>query len=193
MAQTQQPMGSSPLAMANNMQGQVYRPAPPITGPVLGTPGNPMTPQMLQQLQAANPQMGQLGQKPMPQWGNLQDQFGAMGGAQTPQTGDRIAAMQRNLGAIQGMQPNQIPRMPGMQPPPGAPPPGVPGRGPGGAKAPGTPGGAQQMKQQMARLPGGPPPGAPATGPGAGKGAGQNPLQNPLMKQQIAQLPGAPR
>jgi hypothetical protein len=150
MGQTQQPMGSSPLARPYNLQqlgGPAQNPAAQqnLLAQLTGTgPKNPNMPQQ-------NP--------------NLMDQLTAMStagkmgapGGQTPNL----------MGAIQGMQRKPPPGAPGAGPGggkgaapgqqlvkqqagqlPGAPPPGAPGRGPGQGKAQN-----QAMKQQIASLP----------------------------------------
>src|SRR5262245_5934160 len=189
MAQTNPPIGSSPLAamqakLGANMppggvppqmmqQGQVWRgPDPRMGAPGAlgyGSPGSStgvaQTPNNMQLADQLRAQMGAQG-KPMPQWPGA--------GGQAPGTANLMQTIQ------------QIPRQGGAG---GAlntlrPPPGAPAQGAGGGKAPGQPG--QQMKQQIGQLPGAPPPGAPGRG-AAGKGPGTP--QQQQMKQQIAGLP----
>jgi len=211
MAQTNQPMGSSPLAQ----QGQVWRGPPPgqaiPQGPMSlgGAIGPYQPPTAMTQGPASlgtalgTPSPGSsTGVARTPYNAQLMDQLSAMGGGQGPQArlggplGQR--PMQAAAGAPQDIQAQLLggggggppkPMMPGgggtlstLRPPMGA-----PGAGPGGGKgAGGAPGMTPQMKQQVGQLPGGPPPGAPRQG-AAGKGAATP--QQQQMKQQIARLP----
>jgi len=147
MAQTNQPMGSSPLANmqaqlgANMLPGQAM-PAgwqnqmlagrammPGATG--LGTPATgaaqPVTP---------NPQLG----------GLMAGQMGGLMGGQQPQVAGGRPMMRP--GRLNTMQPMPLQ---GATPPMGA-----PGRGAAPGKGAGNPAQMQAMKQQIARLPGAP-------------------------------------
>src|SRR5215471_2279952 len=158
MAQTNQPMGSSPLA---NMG------ASPLAN--------------MQANLGANMAQGQT----MP--AGWQNQMLAMRGMQPPQPPGAGAAqpVPQNPQLMDQLRAQMPPgRLNTMQP---RPPMGAPGQGAGGGKAPGQAGvGAQQVKQQVGQLPGGPPPGAPGRG-AAGKAPGAAPMQQ-QMKQQIAGL-----
>jgi hypothetical protein len=169
MAQTQQAMGSSPLA--GNLMQQLQGPA-----------GGAVPPQMAQNWSQLLAQGGTKNPNaPQPNYSNMPGMTqgpASLGGGWTPMgtpTPQSSTGMQTppglrpppNFGSIGGMQPGRMPM-------------GAPGQGAGGGKAGPQ---AQQIKQQTAGLRG-----APGQGAGGAKGGAQQ-----QMKQQMATLPGAPR
>jgi len=163
MAQTNQPIGSSPLAQ----QGQVWRGPPP--GQAI--PQGPMS-----LGGAIGPYQGPSAMN----LGNFGSPGSSTGVAQTPNNAQLVDQLRAQMGTGKPMP--QMPLATGLgtpSPPAGGgtlstlrPPTGAPGTGPGGGKGAGgaAPGMTPQMKQQVGQLPGGPPPGAPGQG-AAGKGA----------------------
>jgi len=144
MAQTNQPMGSSPLA---NMQAQLGANMQPGQAMPAGWQN-----QMLA-MRGMQPQVPGAGAaQPVPQNPQNLAQYGAqLGqprmGAAPGQLPQQATGQVRQLGRLNTMQPRQP-----MQ---AMPPMGAPGRGPGQGKA-GNPAQMQAMKQQIARLPGAP-------------------------------------
>jgi hypothetical protein len=188
MGQTQQAMGSSPLAKPLAGPGQVPMGMDPaqqqnmqqllsqmggqgFPAPMQGRgPGGPM--QAMQGGMQGQVYRGPLDTsgRPMQAPGTRQDIGGGVSRF-TPQGGwgaglGGAQTPQSSTGMQTPQLANQLGAIRGMQ---RTPPPGAPGAGPG-----------------MQRMP---PPGAPGAGPGGAKGAAPGQQQ---MRQQIGQLPGAP-
>lgn len=165
MAQTNPPIGSSPLAnmgqqpnmanLANQLQGQVWRgPVPGQTpqqglGGALGSMGSPGSSTGV----AQSPNNAQLANQLAAQMGGQQRQnpFAGQLGAQMGAGVGQPANMANMAGQLRAqMRPGRLNTMQPM------PPMGAPGRGPGQGKGAGNPAQMQAMKQQIARLPGAP-------------------------------------
>jgi hypothetical protein len=203
MAQTQQAMGSSPLAGLQGNAMQPLRQSPAFQqwqqGGGLGgaSPGgyqmDPAAQQNLLQAMANQPpKTAGAPQQPFQGPTAFTTGMGTPGSyginAQPRPTPQSSTGMQTPAaGGFRPMAPGTPGRPGGFLPMA----PGAPGRGPGAGKAGGQP---PQMKQAIGQLPGAPPPGAPPGAPGRGPGGAKgNPQQQQQMKQQMAMLPGAPR